>query len=144
MRAPPQARASLRDSNQQAHSQRRRLCICTIKNTFETPLPRDIHSKNTEDKSLQNLACPLLGLPPALDLRTVTAATASLIALFLGLDGRIDRKLKYFRNTSLLLCRALDIDRSHSVGNCLALFGRDGGKTLCSEELDASSLMSKI
>jgi hypothetical protein len=67
-------------------------------------LPRVMQSKNTEDKSLQNLACPLLGLPPALDLRTVTAATASLIALFLCLDGRVDRQLKYFRNTSLLLC----------------------------------------
>lgn len=70
---------------------------------FWNTLPKDMQSKSIKDMFLQNLACPLLGLPPALDLRTVAAATGSLIGLLLGLDCRVDRQLEYFRNTFLFL-----------------------------------------
>jgi hypothetical protein len=93
---------------------------------------------------LQNFARPLFGLPPAFDLCDAAAATTSLIGFVLGLDGRIDRKLEYLSYTFLLFCRALDIDCSHSVCNCLALFWRHGRKTLRAEELDACSFVAKV
>ena len=103
-----------------------------------------MQSKNAEDKYLQNSARPLFGLPPAFDLCDAAATATSLIGIVLSLDCCIDRKLEHLSYTFLLFCRALNIDCSHSVCNCLTLFGRHGRETLRSEELDACSLVAKV
>lgn len=79
-----------------------------------------------------------------LDLFVALCGNFCLVARLFDLDSGIDSQFKHFGNTLLLLRRTLNVFGVHLLGNGFSLFRRYWCKTLCSKELNASTLRAKI
>lgn len=93
---------------------------------------------------LQNNASCLLDLfhPPHTPARPRTGR--SLVRILFCLHRCVDSQLEHAIHALHLFAAALDVGRTHSVCNCLALGGGYGSQALGFEEVDAGALVAEV